>query len=66
MSNTALETALADVFNREFQSHGPDARWEDVLRCTATRVAFVLHPDSPADRALFIDSASLSGLFAGE
>lgn len=57
------ETALADVFNREYQCHRPDARWEDVMRSVACEVALVLHPDDAPRRAAFIDEANYSGLF---
>lgn len=57
------ETALADVFNSEFQCHAPGARWEDVMRSVAREVARVLHPESAERRAEFIDAANWSGLF---
>jgi hypothetical protein len=61
-----LEIRLADVFNRLYQSHAPDERWEDVMREIARDVAFVLYPDDSQRRAGFLDDANMSGLFTAE
>lgn len=59
----ALEHALADVFNHQYQSHREGVAWPIVMRSVARAIAETIHPDSAELRASFLDSANLSGLF---
>lgn len=59
----ALERALADVFNHQYQSHREGVAWPIVMRSVARAIAETIHPDSAELRASFLDSANLSGLF---
>jgi hypothetical protein len=57
------ETALADVFNREYQAHPEGQDWKIVMRAVAYEIATVLHPDSADLRNRFLHEANMSGLF---
>lgn len=55
-----LLTAIADTFNHEYQSRAGDEPVHDVLASLAQRIA--AHIADPAERAGFIETASMSGL----
>lgn len=65
-----VHARLADVFNREYQSHRPDESWESVMRSVARQIAVTLYPgDTRAEacsREQFTSDANMSGLFTDE
>jgi hypothetical protein len=58
-----IETRIADVFNREYQTHMLSEDWPTVMRSVAFEIACALHPDSAERRNAFLSAANMSGLF---